>query len=148
MEAFLYAWTSNTITLRRKNIYNQFFCCSVRAFHKSNMNHSFFLFFVTQIFHFQAALKSVFPISSPVTSWFTKQKSRALAVFELDGLFHDKIRWHMLPLLPGISVTFYYISDPFSLQSSYQMASPKHIPCTCDVSPNVGIYKHMPNGLF
>lgn len=71
-----------------------------------------------------------------------------MALFELDGFFHDKIPWHMLPLLPGISITFYYISDPFSLQSSYRMTSSMHILCIYDVSPNVGIYNYMPNDLF
>lgn len=60
-------------------------------------------------------------------------------MFELDELFHDKIPWPMLPLLPGISVTIYYTSDPFNLPNSNQMTSPMYILYTWDVLPNVGI---------
>ena len=71
-----------------------------------------------------------------------------MAIFELDRLSHDKIPQYMSPLLPAISITFCYTSDTFSLQSSCQMTSPRHILCICVISPNVGIQKHMPNELF
>lgn len=77
----------------------------------------------------------------------SSKKIRYMAPFELDGFFHDKILWHRLPLLPGISITFYYTSDPLSLHSSYRMTSSMNILCIYDVSPNVGIYNYMPNDL-
>lgn len=104
---------------------------------------------------FPVSFKISFPQLIPCHFLIYKEKNpelfkkiKYMALFELDGFFHDKIPWHMLPLLPGISITFYYTSDPFSLQSSYRMTSSMHILCIYDVSPNVGIYNFMPNDLF
>lgn len=108
----------------------------------------------TKILYFQSVLKSVFPNSSLSLPDLQRKnpelfkKIKYMALCELDGFFHDKIPWHMPPLILGISITFYYINDPFSLQSSYKMTSSMHILCIYDVSANVGIYNYMENDLF